>query len=88
MTNSSSSNATSPGALIHEAMGIIMDRFNIDEAHALEVLRRMSQNTSTPMCEVAEQIINHEVPVQAVRGLEEAVRGFARQLTMHQRPPL
>ncbi len=42
-----------------------MNRFYLDAAQALEVLRRMSQNTRTQMCAVAEQIINHNVPDEA-----------------------
>jgi hypothetical protein len=34
----------------------------------------MSQNTSTQMCVIAEQVINYNVPVEAVRGLDEAHR--------------
>jgi hypothetical protein len=60
-----------PGDLIEQATDIIMDRFDLDAAQALQVLRKMSQNTKTQMCVVAEQIINYNVPVEAMRGLEE-----------------
>jgi AmiR/NasT family two-component response regulator len=76
MTNSTNSHPLSPGDLIEQATGIIMDRFNIDTVRASDVLRKMSQNTSTQMCVIAEQVINHDVPVEAVRGLEDAVRDF------------
>lgn len=62
-----------PGDLIEQATDIIMNRFDLDAAKALQVLRKMSQNTRTQMCVVAEQIINHNVPVEAVRGLEEVI---------------
>jgi hypothetical protein len=40
----------------------------------------MSKNTSTQMCVVAAQVINHHVPLDAVRGIEEDVlgRGFRK----------
>jgi AmiR/NasT family two-component response regulator len=46
--------------LIEQAQGIIMNRFDLDAVRALEVVRKMSQNTRTQMCVVAEQIINHK----------------------------
>jgi ANTAR domain len=70
------SDPAEPGDLIRHATAIIMDRFGLDAVRALEVLRKMSQNTRTQMCVVAEQVINHHVPVAAIRGLEEAVRDF------------
>ena len=76
MTDSTNSSQLSPEDLIEQATGIIMNRFHLDAAQALEVLRRMSQNTRMQMCVVAEQVINHNVPVEAVRDLEEVVLGF------------
>lgn len=73
MTNSTNSSQLSPADLIEQATGIIVNRFHLDAAQALAVLRRMSQNTRTQMCVIAEQVINHHVPVEAVRGLEEDV---------------
>jgi len=61
--------------LIEEAKGILMERFDLDAAGALAVLRRMSQNTRNQVCVVAAQVINHCVPVDAVRGIEEEVLG-------------
>jgi hypothetical protein len=52
-----------------------MNRFDLDAVRALEVLRRMSRNTRTQMCVVAEQVINHHVPMEAMRGFEEDVLG-------------
>jgi hypothetical protein len=72
MTDRANSSQSWPAALIEQAIDIIMDRLDLDAAQALKVLRRMSQNTRTQMCVVAEQIINHEnVLMQAVRDLEE-----------------
>jgi AmiR/NasT family two-component response regulator len=76
MTNSATSGQLWPQDLIRQATGIIMNRFDLDAAHALQVLRKMSQNIRTQMCVVAEQVINHNVPVEALRGLEEDVLGF------------
>ena len=75
MTDSTDSSQLSPEDLIEQATGIIMNRFHLDAAQALEVLRRMSQNTRTQMCVIAEWVINHDVPVEAVCGLEENVLG-------------
>jgi hypothetical protein len=47
-----------------------MNRFDLDEAHAFQVLRKMSQNTRTQMCVVAEQLINDDVTLEALRGIE------------------
>ena len=74
MTNNTNSNPFVARDLIEQAKGIIMERFDLDAAGALTVLRRMSQNTSTQMCVVAAQVINHQVPLDAVRG--DAVRGY------------
>jgi ANTAR domain-containing protein len=76
MTDCTNSNQFWPGDLIEQAIGIIMNRFHLDATQAFKVLRKMSQNTRTQMCVVAEQIINHYVPVEAVRGPEEDAPGF------------
>ena len=75
MTKNTNSNPFVARDLIEEAKGIIMERFDLDAASALAVLRRMSQNTSTQMCVVAAQVINHHMPLDAVRGIEEEVLG-------------
>jgi hypothetical protein len=74
MTNDTSSNPFLPPGLIDEAKALSMDRFNLDSVRAFEVLRTMSQNTRTSVQVVAEQVINHDVPVEAVRGIEDAMR--------------
>jgi ANTAR domain-containing protein len=73
MIDSTSLSQLCPEDLIGQAIAIIMNRFQLDAAQALEVLRRMSRNTRTQMCVIAEQVIEHNVPVEAVRGLEEDV---------------
>ena len=75
MTKNTNSNPFVARDLIEEATGIIQERFDLDAASALAVLRRMSQNTSTQMCVVAAQVINHHMPLDAVRGIEEEVLG-------------
>jgi AmiR/NasT family two-component response regulator len=75
MTDSVNSSQLWPEDLIVLATAIIRNRFDLDAAQALEVLRRMSQNTRTQMCVIAEQVINHNVPGEPVRGLEEDVLG-------------
>jgi hypothetical protein len=72
MTDRANSSQSWPAELIEQATDIIMHRLDFDASQALKVLRRMSQNTRTQMCVVAEQIINHEnVLLDAVRDLEE-----------------
>ena len=48
--------------LIEQATDSIMNRFDLDAADALQVLRRYSQNARTQICVVAEAIILHNVP--------------------------
>ena len=75
MTHNTNSNPFVARDLIEQATGIIMERFDLDARSALAVLRRMSQNTSTQTCVVAAQIINHQLPLAAVRGIEVDVLG-------------
>jgi hypothetical protein len=75
--NNDDSNPAGPIELINQATAILMDRFDLDTRQAQELLRKMSQNTLTPMCVVAEQLINQHVPVEATRGLEETLRHAA-----------
>jgi AmiR/NasT family two-component response regulator len=65
MTDSANPSQLWPGALIEQAIGILMNRFDLDAAQAFKVFRRMSVNTRTQMCVVAEQIINDRVPDEA-----------------------
>ncbi len=77
VTDSTNSRELSPEDLIAQATDIIRDRFKLDAAQALDVLRIMSRNTRMQMCVVAEQVINHNVPLEAMGGLEPDVLGFA-----------
>jgi AmiR/NasT family two-component response regulator len=76
MTDSANSSQLWPKELIEQAIGIIMNGFDLNAAQALTLLRRMSQDTRTQMCVVAEQIINHNVLVEVLRDIEEDVLGL------------
>jgi AmiR/NasT family two-component response regulator len=65
MTDSANFSQLWPGELIEQATDIIMNRFDLDPAQALGVLRRMSQHARTQMCVVAEAVINNHAPVKA-----------------------
>jgi transcriptional regulator with GAF, ATPase, and Fis domain len=54
--------------LIGQAKGIFMERFDVDAVRAFELLSKLSQNTNTPVRVIAQQIIDRNVPVEAVRG--------------------
>ncbi|MFI5695298.1 ANTAR domain-containing protein [Kribbella sp. NPDC051586] len=43
--------------LVGQAMGILMERYNLDGDRAFEVLRRYSQDTNTKLRDVAQQLI-------------------------------
>ncbi|MEV6269384.1 GAF and ANTAR domain-containing protein [Kribbella sp. NPDC051936] len=45
-------------ATVGQAMGILMERFDVDEAHAFAILRRYSQDNNTRLRDVAEQLIH------------------------------
>ena len=45
MTDSANSSQLSPKDLIEQARGIIVNRFDLDGAQALKVLRRISHDT-------------------------------------------
>jgi GAF domain-containing protein len=53
--------------VIGQAKGMIMYRFRIDAVAAFALLRRLSQDTNTPLAKVAEQLIERELaePVEA-----------------------
>ncbi len=63
-------------AMVWQATGILMSRFDLDAERALELVRKISKSTSGRMCVIAEQIINHEVRVEIMRNLEHDVHGF------------
>ncbi|WP_197502107.1 ANTAR domain-containing protein [Mycobacterium sp. E2733] len=77
MADSANSSHVWPGDVIAQATDIISERFKLDAAQSLAVLRTMSRNTRMQMCVVAEHVINRELPAEAVRGLGTDVSGFA-----------
>ncbi|GAA3100262.1 GAF and ANTAR domain-containing protein [Kribbella aluminosa] len=44
--------------LVGQAMGILMERYNLNSEQAFQVLRRYSQDTNTKLREVAQQLID------------------------------
>ena len=56
-----------PAYVIEQATGIFMKRFDLDAAQALKLLRKMSQTNRTQMCLVAQQMIQHNVPVESAK---------------------
>ena len=42
---------------IGQAKGIIMERFNVDDVRAFEMLRELSQNTNTRLIDIALRVI-------------------------------
>jgi GAF domain-containing protein len=44
--------------LIGQALGILMERYDLDDARALEVLRRYSKNSNRKLREVAQELID------------------------------
>ena len=43
---------------IGQAKGIIMERFNVDDVRAFEMLRQLSQDTNTKLLDVAQRVID------------------------------
>lgn len=48
--------------IIGQAKGMIMERFKIDAVQAFELLKRLSQNSNTPLVVVARQLVEAEHP--------------------------
>jgi hypothetical protein len=44
--------------IIGQAKGMLMERFHIDAAQAFELLKRLSQESNTPLVRVAEQVVS------------------------------
>jgi AmiR/NasT family two-component response regulator len=72
MTDNSNTSQVSPSDLIEQALDIIMNRFDLDAEQALKVLRNISRETRTQMCVVAEQLINDDDPLGALRRAHDA----------------
>ncbi|WP_024441522.1 GAF and ANTAR domain-containing protein [Mycobacterium sp. UM_WGJ] len=45
--------------VIGQAKGMLMERFGIDALQAFELLKRLSQNSNTPLAGVAQQVVSH-----------------------------
>lgn len=43
--------------IIGQAKGMLMERFKIDAVQAFEVLKRLSQNSNTPLVDVAQELV-------------------------------
>jgi GAF domain-containing protein len=48
--------------IIGQAKGMLMERFKIDAVQAFELLKRLSQNSNTPVTAVARQLVESEHP--------------------------
>jgi transcriptional regulator with GAF, ATPase, and Fis domain len=48
--------------IIGQAKGMLMERFKIDAVQAFELLKRLSQNSNTPVAAVARQLVESEHP--------------------------
>lgn len=48
--------------IIGQAKGMIMERFGIDAVRAFELLKRLSQNSNTPLAELARALVDAERP--------------------------
>jgi GAF domain-containing protein len=48
--------------IIGQAKGMVMERFKIDAVQAFELLKRLSQNSNTPVAAVARQLVESEHP--------------------------
>lgn len=46
--------------IIGQAKGMLMERFKIDAVQAFEVLKRLSQNSNTPLVDIAHEIVHAE----------------------------
>lgn len=54
--------------VIGQAKGILMERFEIDSVGAFDLLKRLSQESNTPVAELAEKLIDAEHPLRRRRG--------------------
>jgi AmiR/NasT family two-component response regulator len=51
--------------LIGQAQGILMERYDLDDERAFEVLRRYSQNSNLKLRDVAQMVVDtRELPEQ------------------------
>jgi AmiR/NasT family two-component response regulator len=52
--------------IIGQAKGMLMERLDIEAAEAFELLKRVSQESNTPIAQIAQRVItgDHSLPVQ------------------------
>ncbi len=43
---------------IGQAKGIIMERYNVDDVAAFDMLRRLSQDSNTKLTDIAQRVID------------------------------
>ena len=74
--------------LVGQAMGILMERFDLDSDQAFTVLRRYSQDTNTKLRDVAQQLIDtrrlpgtkaRPLTAEAAPGNQDGQRGSAHR---------
>jgi len=51
--------------IIGQAKGRLMERFDIDAAEAFELLRRLSQESNTPIAHIAQRVVTGDRPLLA-----------------------
>jgi hypothetical protein len=54
--------------VIGQAKGMIMERFNIDSLQAFELLRKLSQDSNTPIADIARQLVDTDHPTRDMSG--------------------
>ncbi len=79
MTESAQSRQLWPDDFMHEAViwqatGIVMSRFDLDVQRALEVLRKIATSSGTELSAIAEQVINHKLRLEIMRNLDRMCR--------------
>jgi GAF domain-containing protein len=46
--------------IIGQAKGMIMERFDVDAVHAFELLKRLSQDSNTPLVDIARRLVGRK----------------------------
>jgi len=49
--------------IIGQAKGRLMERFDIDAAEAIELLRQLSQESNTPIAQIAQRVVTGDRPL-------------------------
>lgn len=60
--------------LIGQAKGIVMERFKVDGERAFALLSRLSQNSNTPIVEIARRLVHNEHPLMPHGALASVAR--------------